>query len=252
VILARGQDTVAASFEIVPVALVNSEKRGASFFRAQGRVKLAEMIEPLALNMARLKRRPSAQTGALMNSSEHLIARARAGEHEAFRLIFERYAKPILSFVYDMVGDRDLAEELTQETFVRAFKNLQQIRDDTKVVTWLFGIGKNVAREALRSKQKESLSRCEESAEDLAIDAANGNSPSEELLGKELNRAIRKALYQLDEDRRVVFVLKVFQQCSYDEIVEVTGFTLAKVKTDLHRARLELRRRIRPFLETLE
>ena len=58
------------------------------------------------------------------------------------------------------------------------------------------------------------------------------------------------ALALLDEDRRVVFVLKVFRQCSYQEIVEVTGFTLAKVKTDLHRARVEVRRRMGPFLET--
>jgi RNA polymerase sigma-70 factor (ECF subfamily) len=61
---------------------------------------------------------------------------------------------------------------------------------------------------------------------------------------------MRTALGLLDEDKRLVFTLKVFQQRSYQEIAEITGYSLAKVKTDLHRARGEMRRRIRPYLET--
>ena len=95
---------------------------------------------------------PSGRAGALMNSSEELISRARRGDDEAFRLIFERYGRPIISFIYDMVGQRDLAEELTQETFVRAYKNIGGLRDETKLSTWLFGIAKNVARESIRSR----------------------------------------------------------------------------------------------------
>lgn len=185
-----------------------------------------------------------------MNSSEDLIARARSGEHEAFRLIFERYAKPVLSFIHDMVGERDLAEELTQETFVRAFNNLGKLRDDRKLATWLFGIGKNVARESLRSRLRETPHGNERNAA-LESDNTNQVSPSEELLGKELDYAIRRALHMLDADHRLVFVLKVYQQCRYDEIAEITGFSVGKVKTDLHRARVELRRRLRPFLEIL-
>jgi RNA polymerase sigma-70 factor, ECF subfamily len=204
------------------------------------------MIEPLALNVLKLKRRSGAHSGALANSSVDLIARARAGEHEAFRLIFNRYAKPIVSFINDLVDNRDLAEELTQETFVRAYKNLGHIRDDTKLGTWLFGIGKNVAREALRAKLRVNL---DDGVETAAAIKCNSTSPSEELIGKELHQAIHKALCLLDDDRRLVFVLKVFRQCRYDEIAEITGFSIAKVKTDLHRARAELKKHVRPFLE---
>jgi RNA polymerase sigma-70 factor (ECF subfamily) len=205
------------------------------------------MIEPLALDITALKRRSSSHTGALMNSSEDLIARARSGEHEALRLIFERYSKPVLSFIYQMVGERDLAEELTQETFVRAFGSMTRLRDDSKLTTWLFGIGKNVARESLRLRSRENP----HSNESALFDSEDTRrlSPTEELLGKELNRATRRALQLLDPDHRLVFVLKVYQQCRYDEIAEITGFSLSKVKTDLHRARVELRRRLRPFLE---
>ena len=71
--------------------------------------------------------------------------------------------------------------------------------------------------------------------------------PVDRLLSKELNDLIRRALEALDEDKRLVFTLKVFQQCSYEEIAEITGFSLAKLKSDLHRARAEMRRRIKPY-----
>src|SRR5215510_11381436 len=148
------------------------------------------MIEPLALNVLKLKRRSGADS-ALANNSADLIARARAGEHDAFRVIFNRYARPIASFINELVNNRDLAEELTQETFVRAYKNLSHLRDDTKLSTWLFGIGKNVAREAMRAKARTSSDNDIETA---APSTSNSTCPAETLIGKELECAIRKAL----------------------------------------------------------
>ncbi|HJQ67533.1 MAG TPA: sigma-70 family RNA polymerase sigma factor, partial [Blastocatellia bacterium] len=190
---------------------------------------------------------PSGRAGALMNSSEELISRARRGDDEAFRLIFERYGRPIISFIYDMVGRRDLAEELTQETFVRAYKNIGGLRDDTKLSTWLFGIAKNVARESIRSKYKDDAKVGID--DDRVMELSDNNLlPDSALLNKELNGVIQSALGALDEDKRLVFSLKVFQQRSYEEIAEITGFSIPKLKTDLHRARTEMRRRIRPYL----
>ena len=182
-----------------------------------------------------------------MNSSEELIARARRGDHEAFRLIFDRYARPIISFVYDMVGRRELAEELTQETFVRAYRNIKGLRDETKLSTWLFGIAKNVARESLRSRIRDD--RKVGIDDDRIMELADaGVTPDHQLLNKELNGVIREALGALDEDKRLVFTLKIFQQRSYEEIAEITGSSIPKLKTDLYRARAEMRRRIRPYL----
>ena len=187
------------------------------------------------------------RAGALMNSSEELISRARSGDDEAFRLIFGRYGRPIISFIYDMVGRRDLAEELTQETFVRAYKNLKALRDDTKLSTWLFGIAKNVARESLRYKHRETDRIGVD--DDRVLELSDGKQPPDrQLLDKELNGVIQDALGALDEDKRLVFTLKIFQQRSYEEIAEITGFSIPKLKTDLHRARTEMRRRIRPYL----
>jgi RNA polymerase sigma-70 factor (ECF subfamily) len=191
--------------------------------------------------------RLSGRAGTLMNSYQDLIARARRGEDDAFRLIFERYARPIVSFIYDMVGQREQAEELAQETFVRAFKNLNALRDDTKLSTWLFGIARNVARESLRSRIREDHKV--EIDDDRVVELSDNKlAPDDQLLNKELNRVIQSALGELDEDKRLVFTLKVFHQRSYEEIAEITGFSIPKLKTDLHRARAEMRRRISPYM----
>lgn len=186
-------------------------------------------------------------TARATSSSEELVTRARGGDEEAFRLIFNRYARPIISFIYDMVGRRDLAEELAQETFVRAFRSLHSMREDTKLSTWLFGIAKNVARESLRARRRDER---EVGIDDDAVaNLGDGLVPPDgALLNKELNGVIQNALEKLDEDKRLVFTLRVFQQRSYDEIAQITGFSVPKVKTDLHRARTEMRDRIRTYL----
>jgi RNA polymerase sigma-70 factor (ECF subfamily) len=183
----------------------------------------------------------------LMNSPEQLVAAARRGDHDAFRHIFDRWARPVVSFVYDMVGDRALAEDLTQETFVRAYKYLDALRDESKFSTWLFSIAKNVAREHLRSAHGRS--RKVDLDDETVLELRDERpTPAGALLDKELNGVVRHALGALDEDKRMVFTLKIFQQRSYEEIAEITGFSVPKVKTDLHRARTEMRKRMSPYL----
>jgi RNA polymerase sigma-70 factor (ECF subfamily) len=196
---------------------------------------------------ASLVRQPERLAGALMKSPEELIMRARQGDDEAFRLIFERYARPIISFIYDMVNQRELAEELAQETFVRAYKSLRALRDETKLSTWLFGIAKNVARESIRRRYRENAKVEMDDSRVVSL-STEDPTPDSQLLNKELNGVIHEALGLLDEDKRLVFTLKVFYQRSYEEISEITGFSIPKLKTDLHRARSEMRRRIRPYL----
>jgi len=202
------------------------------------------MMKRLAHELS-LEGQPGAFAASLMNSSADLVARATRGDQEAFRLIFERYSRPVISFIYDLVSDRSLAEELTQETFVRAFRSLHTLHQETKLSTWLFGIAKNVAREALRVRVRDSRHVDLESVLDLSD---QGPVPVNQLLSKELNELIQSSLALLDDDKRLVFTLKVFQQCSYEEIADITGFSIPKLKTDLHRARSEMRKRISPYV----
>ena len=203
-------------------------------------------MKRLALDELTLEAQPGAFAGTLMNSSRELVTRVCQGDQEAFRLIFDRYSRPVIGFIYDMVNDRELAEELTQETFVRAYRGIGGMNPETKLSTWLFGIARNVARESLRvrMKAKRQVDLDDESVLDLSDKEP---APVEQLLSKELNEIIRRSLAALDEDKRTVFTLKVFHQCSYEEIALITGFSLAKLKSDLHRARAEMRRRIKPY-----
>jgi RNA polymerase sigma-70 factor (ECF subfamily) len=204
-------------------------------------------MKPQMVRAVTLVGQSSGRPGTVMDSSEALTTRARSGDQEAFRQIFDRYARPIISFVYEMVGQRDLAEELAQETFVRAYKSLGGLKDETKLSTWLFGIAKNVARESLRTRIRDE--RRVEMDDGRVTELSDSRLPPDrELLDRELNRVIQSALGELDEDKRLVFTLRVFQQRSYEEIAEITGFSVAKLKTDLHRARVEMRRRIQPYL----
>jgi len=205
------------------------------------------MMERLAVELIGLARRPAPDAGVSMNLPGELIARARRGDEEAFRLIFERYTRPVISFIFYMVGRRDPAEELAQETFLRAFKSFDSLRDEDKLGTWLFGIARNVAREWLRTRGREPLSV---EMDDPAVAAIRdgGRSPAGRLFDKELGAAVREALSTLEEEKRLVFTLKVYQQLSYDEICEITGFSLPKVKNDLYRARAEMRRRLKSYV----
>jgi RNA polymerase sigma-70 factor, ECF subfamily len=192
-----------------------------------------------------------AETGTnvetLMNSSEELISRVRNGDEEAFRIIFERYARSVVRFIYGMVGEADLADELMQETFVRAYDNRNSLRDDAKLGAWIFGIARNTALNALRSRRVAANKLADYDAEMEVADTEP--SPDEQLLSKELDHLIGKALKTLTEDKRLVFVLKVLQQKSYDEIAEITGHSVPKLKIDLHRAKAEMRELIRPYVE---
>jgi RNA polymerase sigma-70 factor (ECF subfamily) len=203
----------------------------------------------LAAREISLEGRPGEFAGSVMNSSADLVSRACQGDQEAFRLIFERYSRPVISFIYDQVSDRELAEELTQETFVRAYRSLKNLRSETKLSTWLFGIAKNVSRESLRARvrQNQHVDLDDEKVLDLSD---RGPVPVSQLLNKELNEVVQRALALLDEDKRTVFTLKVFHQCSYEEIAEITGFSIPKLKTDLHRARTEMRQRVGQYVRT--
>jgi RNA polymerase sigma-70 factor, ECF subfamily len=176
-----------------------------------------------------------------------LLERARAGDPDAFQAIFKRFGKPLAAFLYHLTGDRARAEELTQETFFRTFRGLNRMQQGCKLSTWIFGIARNVAHEALRDVRR---SRREVGLQDgahlLPHDAGLG--PEGHLTGGELRGAIRRALLDLSEDQRTVFVLKLLHQMRYQEISAIMGHSVGKLKTDLHRARQLMRERLQPYV----
>ena len=144
-------------------------------------------------------------------------------------------------------GHGELAEELAQETFVRAYRNLSGLKDDLRLSTWLFGIARNVVRESVRQSRKDERKVGLDEPESLKLESGFV-LPEGSMLDRELTETIHRALAELDDDKRIVFSLKIFHEKSYEEISSITGHSIGKLKTDLHRARAEMRKRLEPYL----
>ncbi len=184
----------------------------------------------------------------IQNLNDNVVAKAQSGDKEAFGLIFEQHHRFIYKFIYAMLGEHSLAEELTQETFLGAYKNLNSLREEAALKTWLCSIAKNTVYKSFRSRRKEGK-QCEDEVETLNLVDYKNPSPDEQFLNKELNQLIKAALEKLDEDKRLVFILKEIQQLSYNEISEITGDAISKLKTDLFRAKIKMRTMLSPYLE---
>jgi RNA polymerase sigma-70 factor, ECF subfamily len=187
----------------------------------------------------------------LKNSDEvmdDLIVRAQAGDDEAFGLIFEHYYRFVFKFIYSLLGERSLAEELTQETFLSAYKGIHLLRGEAKLKTWLFTIARNAVHKSYRS-DRQAGQQAENEIETLNLYDEKNPPPDQQFLSKELKQVVQLALEKLDDDKRMVFILREFQQLSYKEISEITGHSLAKLKTDLHRAKTEMRSLLHPYVE---
>lgn len=169
-----------------------------------------------------------------------------ADEMERFRVLFEEQHPFVYRFLYAIVGSADAAAELTQETFFRAFRAFGGFEARSAASTWLCGIARNVALNHLRAARQ--FGRVFDSDADQP-ERADDDAPDRQVLTRELREAIRQGLLALDVDKRVAFTLKVLEEKSYEEIAAITGSAVGKLKTDVHRARQQLRAVLRGYVE---
>jgi len=192
--------------------------------------------------------RAEAEIKNLTEDSGEMLARAQAGDNAAFGLLFERHHRFVYKFVYAMLGETAAAEEATQETFLAAYKNIRGLRGEAKLQTWLCAIAKNVVYKSFRSLNKDAGKSADE-IESFEMSDEKTLAPDRQFLSKELNQVIGAALEKLDADKRLVFTLRELQHLSYQEIAEITGSGVPKLKTDLRRAKIEMRALLEPYLE---
>ena len=182
---------------------------------------------------------------AVTQSDEELLSRARAGDAEAFRVIFDREAPGVRRFLGDLLRDDAAADEGTQETFVRAHQKLGTLSHTDKLQGWLIGIARMVFMESLRRKRRDRPQLAAD-LEPVQIDRAP--SPEAALLGAEADRVLEGALEQLSADRRAALLMRLDHGLGYGDIAEAMGWPLQKVKNEIHRARLQLRERLAEYL----
>ena len=168
-----------------------------------------------------------------------LAARAQSGDRAALRAIYERYAPQIRRFVRDMLRDRPAADDALQDTFIRVFQHIAALDEPEHLAGWIFGIARRVCLEHRRHASLRQ--RNTESAVDTTDAPDSGATPEALYSGTEAAAALDRAVDLLDPDRRAVLLLRCDHQLSYEEIATAMGFTLAKVKVELHRARASLR-----------
>lgn len=178
------------------------------------------------------------------------IQKAKKGDIGAYQNIYEAYARKILNFVYRMVNSLEEAEDLTQDTFVAVYQKLGTLKDNRKFEPWLFRIARNYVYQRYRTRTPSAVSIDgfdENSQRVIQLEDA-GRNPDEVFQGQELESVVADIISSLPEKYREVFVLSALQRFSYQQIADIVGRSLPSVKTDIHRARLEVRKRVRDYL----
>ena len=182
-------------------------------------------------------------------TDQDVVVRAREGSERAYRELVRRYERPIFSLIYRMVRDRELAEDLAQETFVKALNALDSYRPEYKFSSWIFKISNNAAIDHLRRRELDTLSLegSPHAATPDAIEATalqigdRGETPLDVVEAKELGGEIEEAIARLRPEYRQCILLRHVEGRAYEEIAEILDLPLGTVKTYIHRARNELR-----------
>lgn len=176
------------------------------------------------------------------------VRRAQAGDGRAFRALFDNSVVAVRRFLYDLLRDREAADEASQETFVRAHRQLASLKEQQRFKAWVLGIARNVAFEHRRGRLP--LMTLEESKNETDTLEAVIPSPDPEqlLLDSETEAVFDAALHKLSPHRRAALLFRLDHGLSYEEIATAMGWTLPVVKNEIHRARLAVRAHLLPHL----
>jgi RNA polymerase sigma-70 factor (ECF subfamily) len=182
-------------------------------------------------------------------TDQEVVLLARGGRETAYRELVRRYERPVFALLYRMVRDRELAEDLAQETFVKALNAIESYRPEFKFSSWIFKIANNAAIDHLRRRELDTLSldgsphaETPEAMQATALQiGARQESPLDTVEAKELGGAIEVAIGRLRPEYRSCILLRHVEGRAYEEIAEILDLPLGTVKTYIHRARNELR-----------
>ena len=167
-------------------------------------------------------------------------------ERVEMAVLYAKLAPGVQRFLRDLLGDAALAADATQETFVRAFRRYDTLEDCARVTPWIFGIARNVSLE-LRKARGRARRVIVDDGEGGGEARSKTRTPEAELLDREAVRVVARALERISEDRRAALLLRLDHGLAYDEIAALMGWTLAKVKVEIFRAREVLRATVEEY-----
>ncbi len=181
-----------------------------------------------------------------------LVERAQRGDKRAFELLVIKYHRKLGRLLSRMVRDAAEVEDITQETFIKAYRALPQFRGESAFYTWLYRIGVNTAKNYLVARKRQPVS-----SDVLAEDAENYEegdilrdvaTPDAELQTKQIAQAVNAAVDALPEELRTAITLREIEGMSYEEIAQFMNCPIGTVRSRIFRAREAIAERIRPML----
>lgn len=180
------------------------------------------------------------------------VTQALAGDREAFRQLVERHSHSIFRLAFRMTGNEADAEEVVQDTFLRAYRSLEQFESRANFGTWLYRIGVNCSLDYVRSRKRHVEGREVAADEDAAdpLDAIPTSNPGPDRLAMsgQLNQRVQMELAQLSETERTAFLLRHMEGRSIEEIGAILGLRTSATKNSIFRAVQKLRTALEPIV----
>jgi len=183
-----------------------------------------------------------------------LVLRAQNGDKVAFGLLVTKYQRKLFRLAFRMLGNQAEAEDVVQDTFIKAYRALPQFRGDSTFYTWLYRIAVNAARTNLESRGRrlpELYGTKPDSDETFDTDEylTDSNTPETLISSKQIAHTVNVALDELPQDLRMALSLREIDGLSYDEIAEVMGCPIGTVRSRIFRAREAIADKIRPLMD---
>mgnify|MGYP000282733392 FL=1 len=173
-----------------------------------------------------------------MNSEKSLINLVKKGDKKAYEVLVLQYQDRLVFSVYKFLKDYELAQDIAQEAFVKAFKNIEKFRGDSSFYTWIYRIAINTAKNFLSSKSRKSEIYDDEIMElKLSESAVTSENPENILEAEELRSLMMDAIQGLPDDIRTTLSLREFDGLSYEEIAEVQNCPIGTVRSRIHKGR---------------
>ena len=189
--------------------------------------------------------RTSGTSAAPAPTDEELVQRAQRDDDRAFGTLVTRYESKVYRLALRMVRNPEDAEDVLQDSFLRAYRGIKSFQGNSTFSTWIYRIAANSALMRLRKKQLPTVSIEDADEREAPINVADFRpGPVEQLLTQETREAMERAIESLPPEFRQVFILRDIEELSNAEVAEVLDLSVAAVKSRLHRARLKVRNRL--------
>jgi len=182
-----------------------------------------------------------------------VVARVRAGDHDAFRFLVERHSRSVFRLAYRLTGHEQDAEDVVQETFLRAFRQIRRFESRSSFATWLYRITVNCSHDLLRRRpragSRQSLDDPDDAAAMQLVDPSAAADPLRELASRRIGERVQAAMAGLSDQERSAFIMRHFEGLSIEEIGRVLDLKTSAAKHSVFRAVQKLRHLLEPLGE---